>query len=281
MEFEPIILRYEGIDAKGYRIDLALLGHSLQGAAQLLGTAGSIVETGGYAKRASTMPVRVLAGVPKGGSWEIPAIIMSVLPPPDQQMLFSEAGRKLASAAATKIVNFVVSRFKSDKPSDVAMALQTVEKAMAEVGQTSRHAIDAVVRMAEQQRTPIRELVFPIGISCETLTVGSRENGALQIDTALRAAIDAPEQVEVQPSAQHEILISEMDRLNQTCKFAFRSDDESDRRITGEITDPIIQTPKDPYSAAFSEQRWIKVIGKLQMKAGSADKLFISDMAQA
>jgi hypothetical protein len=41
-----------------------------------LGTAASIVETGGYAKRPSAMSVRVLAGMPRGGSWEIPAIII-------------------------------------------------------------------------------------------------------------------------------------------------------------------------------------------------------------
>lgn len=278
MEFEPIILRYEGLDAADHHIDLAQLGHSLQGAAQLLGTAASIVETGEYAKRASTMPVRILAGIPRDGSWEIPAIIMSVLPPPDQQAIFAEYAKKLATAATTKIVNFAISKFKSDKASDTAIALQTVEKAMAELGQTSRHAMDSVVRMAEQQRTPIRQLVYPVGISCETLMIGSAANGAIPIDSALRAAIDAPEELEVQSSARHEILISEMDRVNQSCKFAFRGDEDAERRIAGEITDPIIQTPGDPYSAAFSEQRWITVVGKLQTKKGSADKLFISDI---
>jgi hypothetical protein len=280
MEFEPIVLRYEGLQAADHLIDLAQLGHSLQGAAQLLGTAASIVETGEYAKRPSAMSVRVLAGTPRGGSWEIPAIIMSVLPPPDQHAIFAEYAKKLATAATTKIVNFALSRFKSDKPSDTTAALQTVEKAMAEVGQTSRHAIDAVLRMAEQQRTPIRQLVYPVGVSCETLMIGSAVNGAIPIDSTLRAAIDAPEELDVQPSARHEILISEMDRLNQSCKFAFRGDENAERRISGEITDPIIQTPSDPYSAAFSEQKWITVVAKLQLKKGSPDKLFISDIVE-
>ena len=74
------------------------------------------------------------------------------------------------------------------------------------------------------------------------------------------------------------ILISEMDRLNQTCKFAFRDDQNPERRLSAQITDPIIQTPNDPYSAAFSAQRWIIVVGKLQRKGGEADRLFISDI---
>jgi hypothetical protein len=278
MEYEPIVLRYEGLDTADHRIDLAQLGHSLQGAAQLLGTAASIVETGSYAKRTSTMSVRILAGTPRGGSWEIPAIIMSVLPLADQQSIFAEYAKKLATAATTKIISFALSRFASAKPCDTAMAIQTVEKAMAEVGQSSRHAIDAVLRMAEQQRTPIRQLAYPVGISCETLMVGSVTNGAIPIDRSLRAAIDAPEELDVQPSAHHQILISEMDRVNQSCKFAFLGEEDAERRIAGEITDPIIQTPSDPYSAAFSEQKWITVVGKLQTRKGSADKLFISDI---
>jgi hypothetical protein len=282
VEFEPIILRYDGLEAANHQLDLAQLGHSLQGAAQLLGTAASIVATGEYAKRALTMPVRIMAGVPRDGSWEIPAIIVSVLPVIAQHQLFVELSKQLAASATTKIVNFAISRFRPtiDKPGDTALALATVEKAMAEAGQTSRHAIDAVVRMAEHQRTPIRQLVFPVGLSCETLMVGNRENGAIPIDRALRDVIDAPDDVEVFPSKHYEIMISEMDRVNRTCKFAFRGEEESDRRVTGEITDPIIQMPSDPYSAAFSEQRWITVVGKLQVRAGEADRLFISDIVR-
>ena len=279
MEFEPIILRYEGLDAAEHRIDLAQLGHSLQGAAQILGTAASIVETGEYAKRASAMPVRILAGVPQVGCWEVPAIIVTVLPT-IQNSIFAEMGKKLASTATTKIVSFVLSRYAPEpaKPSDTAMALETVQKAMAEVGQTSRHAIDAVVRMAEQQRPAVRQLVFPVGLSCDTLVVGSIANGAIPIDRTLRAAIDAPDETEVFPAQHHEIMISEMDRVNRSCKFAFRGEEDLDHRVTGEITDPIIQMPNDPYSAAFSAQRWITVMGKLQTKRGEAEKLFISDI---
>jgi hypothetical protein len=194
--------------------------------------------------------------------------------------MFAEFGKQMATRATTTIVNFVVARFdpKLERVSESVMAMETVQKAMAEVGQTSRHAIDAVVRMAEQQRPAVRELVIPIGFSCETMRIGDPANGAITIDRTLRAAIDSREDVEVQTARHHEIMISEMDRLNQSCKFAFRSDEDSERRVTGEITDPVIQAPSNPYSSAFSEQRWITVVGKLQVKAGEADKLFISDI---
>jgi hypothetical protein len=264
-------------------IDLAQIGHSLQGAAQLLGTAGSIVYSGEYAKRSAAMPVRIYAGIPRHGCWEIPALIITVAPVVLHQFpVFVEVQKVAATKAATMIVNYVITRWKGEpeKPSEMAIALETIQKMAADVGQTSRHLVDAVVRMAEQQRPAVRLLVIPVGLSCEIMRVGETANGAVTIDRTMRAAIDAPEESEIQPTRKHEILISEMDWINATCKFSFREDEESDHRVTGEITDPTIQTPNNPYSVAFSEQRWITVVGKLQMKAGEADKLFISDIVQ-
>ena len=73
MDFEPIVLRYEGLDADRHEIELSQLGSSLHGAAQIIGSAAHVVATGQYAKTA--IAVRILAGVPKNGSWELPAII--------------------------------------------------------------------------------------------------------------------------------------------------------------------------------------------------------------
>jgi hypothetical protein len=228
------------------------------------------------------MPVRIYAGVPRHACWEIPAIIVTSLPVVSNEFpIFAEIG-KVAAKAATMIVNYVIRRWKGEpeKPSETALTLETVQKAMAELGHTSRHAIDAVVRMAEQQRPSVRALVVPVGLSCDTLRVGEYANGAVTIDREMRFAIDAPEATEIQPTCRHEILISEMDRVNATCKFAFREDIQSDRRVTGEITDPIIQTPNAPYSAAFSSNAWITVLGKLQLKNGEPDRLFISDFVE-
>ena len=280
MEFEPIVLRYEGLDAADHRIDLNQVGQSLQGAAQLLGTAASIVATGEYARRSSSMPVRILAGEPRANCWEIPAIIVSTGASIAQIDMFAQFGKKLASEATAKIVNYVVAQFETrpSKISDTSRALDTVDKAMAEVGQTSRHAMDAVVRMAAMQRPAVRSLVVPIGISASTLQIGDRSQGAILIDSELRDAIDAPTEATLETARVHQILISEMDRLNQTCKFEFRGDQGPERRLIGEITDPVIQLPNDPYSAAFSAQRWISVVGKMQLRGGEADRLYISDI---
>jgi hypothetical protein len=62
-EFEPIVLKYEGLEADHNQIDLGQLGQSIQGAARLLASAGTLVETGQYVKKAPAMSVRVVAGL--------------------------------------------------------------------------------------------------------------------------------------------------------------------------------------------------------------------------
>jgi hypothetical protein len=279
VEFNPIILRYDGLDADNHLIDLAQLGTSLQGAAQLLGSAGSIVATGQYARRAEALSVRVLASIPRDGSWEIPAVLMSsmgVISPIFPEII--DYAKERSTKAVTSIVNFVISKVSGQK-SDMKAALEVVEKAITEAGQTSRHAIDAVERMAANQKAAVRLIVSPVGETCSQIRIGEIDQGAIIIDKSIRDAIEAPEQIDFGPTSTFDILLSELDLRNRSCKFSLRSIDNEDRRVNGEITDPILLRPRNPYSEALTAQNWISVVGKAQLKDGDIEKLYISDIA--
>jgi hypothetical protein len=75
------------------------------------------------------------------------------------------------------------------------------------------------------------------------------------------------------------VLLSELDLKNKSCKFSLRDDDDPEHRTGGEITDPIILSPNNPYSAALSAQRWLPVVGKPQLKDGEIERLYNSDLA--
>jgi hypothetical protein len=47
----------------------------------------------------------------------------------------------------------------------------------------------------------VRQLVYPVGISCDRVLVGRLGDGAIPIDRALRETIDAPEEIIVHPRA--------------------------------------------------------------------------------
>ncbi len=53
-------IRYDGKDAEQHRIELHLLGESLQGVARILGVTGHFVATGQYAKQLQALDVKCL-----------------------------------------------------------------------------------------------------------------------------------------------------------------------------------------------------------------------------
>jgi hypothetical protein len=280
MAFDPIVIRYDGLTADDHHIDLGPVGISLQGAAQLLGSAGTIVVTGQYAKRAPALQVRVLAGVAREGSWEIPAILMPIVPAVTPMLpAILDHSKKLASNAVTAIVKYVIGRLSGSEKNDVN-AQETVQKAMAEVGLTSRHAIDAVVRMATYQRAAARLLAHPVGEACSQVRIGSNGSVALLVDRSVRDGLDAPGgDVIVAPARVYEIMLSELDLKNRSCKFQMREENDPDHRVNGEITDPVVQLANNPYSAALSAQRWLSVQAKAEIREGELEKLYISDIA--
>lgn len=279
-DFLPVVIRYDGLDAAEHVIDLGLLGQSIQGASRLLGSAGSIVITGQFAKQTQSLSVRVLAGQPRAHCWEIPAIITTVILPAAAPMLpaIKEAATAAATKAVTGIVNYAISRM-GGRNKEAEMARDIAIKALEEMGHTSRTAVEAMERVVSAQRPAIKMFVAPIGESCSVARIGEPVYGALSVDTSIREVIDAPEDVEIGPMSDYEILISEFDFKNRSCKFSLRDQGKPSDRLTGEITDPVAQVPKNPYSNALDNQRWIWVRAKPQMKNGELEKLFISDLA--
>jgi hypothetical protein len=276
-EFEPILLRYDGLDTDSGLIDLTQIGLSLQGASKILGSAGSLVVTGQYARRAPALSVKVFGGVAHKGSWEIPAVLVTLAPVVTPLLPhIQDFTKKAATKAVTGIFNFAVARL-SGRKRESEMAFGIAETALREMGHTSRAAIEAVERIALNQRPAVRLFVSPIGESCGSARVGDQSNGAIEIDKTTRDAIDAAEPFEIGQFSQFDILISELDLVNRSCKFAVRDSDDPDHRLTGIIVDPVLEKPENPYSKSMSLQRWLQVIAKPELRDGEVERLYISE----
>jgi hypothetical protein len=277
--FLPIIIRYDGLDADGHFIDLGLLGKSIQGASRLLGSAGSIVATGQYAKQSQSLSVRVLAAQPQAHCWELPAVITTILPAATPMLpIFKEAATTAATRAVTGIVNYAISKV-GGRNKEAEIAHDIAMKALEEMGHTSRATVEAMERVVSSQRPAIKLFVAPGGESCSVARIGDPSFGAISVDVATRDIIDAPDSAQILDAADYEILISEFDFKNRSCKFSLREQDNPNDRYSGEITDPIARTPKNPYSTALDNQRWLWVRGKAEVKDGQLDKLYISDLS--
>jgi hypothetical protein len=279
-QFDPIVLKYDGLEAGQNIIELGQLGQSIQGAARLLGSAGTLVETGQFVKKEAALSVRVVAGTPRPGSYELVVFIVSLTPIVTPWFpTLQDFGKTLATKAVTSIVNYGIAKLGGRK-SEAQMAFDLAEKAITEMGHTSRTAIESIERVAISQRPAIKLFVAPVGKSCATAQVGDQTNGAIAVDKATRDAIEAPVPIDVGPTAKFEILLSELDLKNKSCKFSMRDDDDPDHRTNGEITDPILLTPNNAYAAALDSQKWISVTGKPYLKDGEIDRLYISDIVK-
>jgi hypothetical protein len=278
-DFLPIIIRYEGLDADKHVIELGHLGRSIQGASRLLGSAGSIVVTGQFAKQSQALSVRVLAGQPEAHCWELPAIITTILPAAAPMLpAFKEAATAAATKAVTGIINYAISKV-GGRTSEADMARDIAIKALEEMGHTSRTTVEAMERVVLAQRPSIKLFVSPVGESCSFARIGDPAYGAISVDIATREKIDAPEPAEIKETTDYEILITEFDYKNRSCKFSLRDQTNPNDRFNGEITDPVAQSPKNPYSSALDNQRWLWVRAKAQVKDGELDKLYISDLS--
>lgn len=276
-QFQPIVIRYDGMDAGRHEIELASLGQSLQGAAKLLGVAANYVATGRYVKKAPALAVRVLAREQRGNCFEIVAVITAIAPVVQPALpFFTELGSK----AVEYIVTYILAKF-GGRNSEMHRALDLLEAALKENGLTARTSIEAmrstVELLATGQRPAAKMFVAPIGESCTTARLGSPQNEALEIDKATKDAITAPDPVEITNEREYRVFISELDINTGGCKISIEGDDDPERRYAGEITDPVVKLPHNAYSSAMDDQRWVNVRGKAQIKEGDIEKIYISN----
>jgi len=277
--FLPIIIRYDGLDADGHLIELGLLGQSIQGASRLLGSAGSIAITGQHAKQSQALSVRILAGQSQAHCWELPAVIATILPAGAPLLpIFKEAATSAATKAVTGITNYAIAKL-GGRNKEAEMARDIAVKALEEMGHTLRTTVEAMERVVLGQRSAIKLFVAPVRESCAIARIGDPLYGAVSIDVATREIIDAPEFAEIRETMDYEILISEFDFKNHSCKFSLRGQENPNDRYVGEITDPVARTPHNAYSSALDNQRWLWVHAKAEIKDGEIEKLYISDLA--
>ena len=279
--FEPIVLKYVGLDADQNQVDLGQLGASIQGAARLLATSGHLVLTGNAVQKESGLKVRVLAGTPLPGSYEIPvylsAIAVMAMPYlPEMKNIISTASTKAVEA----IVNHTIGKWAGRK-SEANASKDVACKALEEMGLTSRLAIEAVERIASNGQPSVRQFVSPIGHSAGGAIIGQRSNGAFLINSEDRRAIelsaDFKATITVNPETEMAVRLTELDLVTGACKISIDGDADRKRRLSGVITDPQVQLPRNVYSGAFDAQSVIRVRAKCQLADGEIEKIFISD----
>ncbi len=279
---DPIRIAFDGLDAGNHQIELGALGVALQGASKLIGAGGQVALTGRFSKKDVGSAVRVLAFPPQPGSYDVWVHVLGVGAVLSTPLLpyVDIAIRTAATKATEALVNMTIAKWAGRK-SEMETSSQIVMKALEEMGHNSRAAMQLAERVVLANHAGVKQFVNPIGISAATVQIGHASSGAFIVTERDKAEIERSEPVEIGAEQTMSIQISELDLVTRSCKISIVGDDITSRRVPGQITDPQIAMPNNPYSSAFDSQKPITVKCKPQYADGELDRIFISDVAAA
>lgn len=269
-ELASIAIRYDGLDAEQHKIDLFLLGESIQGVARVLATLSHFVLTKQYAKQIHALDVKVYVGEPRANCFSITTFVEVAR----EQQLFAGGIVSIVSILLTYLIG------KSRNSQEEMKAIKdSLDKAVAALaGQNQQlvpHLLATIDRLAESLRPSLRAAVAPVGRSCEVMRIGE----ATPIDRASAEAIRATTPGELTAERKWLVRITELDLESATAKIRFVDGDDADEdiRLRAEITDPALRLLSNPYVLAFSSREPLTVFGKAILRDGSVQNLYISN----
>jgi hypothetical protein len=269
---EDILIRFDGLDADTHELDMSGLAESLKGISRILGVVGNFLATEKLTLHRDAMSVQVVAKPAQAHCFELLAAFKWV----SENPLVSGT---LATLAATAIT-YVFKRAANQRE-EMKQLRGALDNAIKELGHKDQGNIDRLLstieRMADALTSSAKSAVAPIGVSANTLTIGPvSSKDKLVIDAETKKKIHAERNLDISDEKILNVLISELDLMNGSCKIGLSGDQEI--RYNGIISDPALSIPMSVYAIALAMQIEISVKGKIVTKYdGTIEKIYISD----
>lgn len=281
MKLADYRVRYDGREADEHKLDLRDLADSLQGVARIVEVAGHFSLTGDLKTRGRSDSVKVLIAATDAHCFDVSLVLEWA----KQLGVFSGS----IGALLTAVVAYILHKRTKRPDAEVQHLRELLEIAIGKLaeerggqgGQAEEIArlLETVDRMVDALAPAMRRAVQPIGSSCNTIQFGDGDASAVLDQTDKEVLTQ--ESIEVGDEQDHDILLSELDVENATCKFSFADEPDSSSRWRGVLADPQIVKPDNPYLRAFSARKPVSVRGKALMKDGEFHQLHISDISPA
>lgn len=286
----PFVLKYEGGDADRHIARADLLGHSILGAAKYYNALAHFC---------------VFGFVPRGNYRHEFECYAKPIEPGSIQQLFFVVGEyglhaKMVNAAVEFVFGQVVEAVKRawSRPSETTMIVTTLTDALLErargddavkqqlaaglikandnLASLHEKLIDQLPQLAQTTRPHGRRLVMPVGPSCRQLVQMAGTDHESSISEAEAEAIRGSVSTEVQDARSYRV--NRITELNLDTGHCLMDVAEVGARVVGRITDPLLQQPGNPYSAALHDHSTCVVNAKLVTKDGDPYRLFVSDI---
>lgn len=305
----PIIIKYEGLDADKHEIELSSFAESLKGLEKIISVAANFAVSQRYVKRRDAMVGRVMATTPSEGSFDFPVIFSWI----SQNGLASTT----VGGLIVVLVSYIFSRLCGTKKENEEQR-KALEAALKERGNTNEAVIhrllDTIDNMAVSLRPATKQALTPIGKSASSLSVSSKdqkiepfvvgkaEKKAVLSDTRvlsgthvlskkvvlpkkelfyeqpvlLQEVVRSEDTTETLDEMVYDVRFHEMNKDTKTCRISFLNDDGS--RITAVINDPCFKLEENNYIKAFANNTYIPVKARAIVKKGKIIQLVISNL---
>lgn len=275
---EPIVIRFDGLDADKHQMELVGLAESLDGLSRIIAASGHFALTQEVSLRKDKQSVRVVVSPPKEGCFLVHAFVQFAHHHP----LFGGYSIEAAAGLTVMVIGYTFAR-AAGKKEEMKLLSRALESSIRELGSRDQPTIDrlltTVEHMADSLKPAVKRAVAPIGTSAHTLSVGAASSAIrATIDEADKAAINSPAGLSVDDERDYVVLITELDMQTGACHAAIDREDP-ERRFSARITDPAFALPNNAYVLAMAAVETLAVRAKATIRDGQIERLFISNLS--
>jgi hypothetical protein len=277
--FEPVQIRFDGLDAQNHKIDLAQFGKSALGISKIMATTAHFIATGNYRQTQKKIDYKVLIGPAKDNCITFEAVIQAI-DNKDIGIALLAFGGTLAANIITDVYRLVFkllwNLFTSSKESGKTQRELEERLSAARDKEAISKLIDTIHKMADGLLPAAKNATQPINISCETIQFGdTKKNYFVKLDASDKQAI-IDRDFEFTDLENHRVIISEIDMKNATCMVS--PQDDLKKRFKARITDPQIGQANNNYGIATNSKRTVTIAAKKKLDKGVIKEFIISDI---
>jgi hypothetical protein len=274
---EPIVIRFDGLDAEKHEIELGSLAESLRGLSRIITVTSHFALTQELVLKQPRFAVRVVAQAPKEGCFIIHAFVQYA----HQHVLFTSFASATLAALTSTLISFTVAK-ALNKKEEMKQLRGALETAIHELGTRDQATVDRLLntvdKMADALVPAVKHAVAPVGSSARTLTIGvaSADERKVVIDEPDKATILSQATLTVTDESTYEVLITELDMDSGSCHVSLAGETETER-YAARITDPAVSLPNNAYVTSMAAKTTLRVRAKATMRDGQIERLYISD----
>lgn len=271
-------VRFDGLEANGHQIDMRQLGRSLIGLDRAISDVAFLATEQRLPRPYEKRSLVVLVEAPTAACVEIHALVQAVSGTlPIALQVLDAPGTKYLF----QIMSFLL-KWRGGKKKEAEAHLMEAYKLLSDDRKHERESVflneeawrNYTSQLVDRLAGPLREVVAPLGIGAETLSIHGPENEpATVIDVPMAEAVRSNVPLEVGDMTKIRVRVDGVIKHNRKLKVEIEG--QPGRYVNAEVRDPAFDTTPNIYTRAVGENSFLEVDAKPTYRDGDLVKLHI------